>query len=267
VNTSKRKAYSKTSDNKWRRFKKLLKGRTSVSIGELRPLIETTLHVQADYAIWKLLREGILAPIEEGKKGLYVVVDSGSKRGFLRDPLEGIRALYGNNVLFCYGTALLIHGLSRYGMVTEYYIAKSQFRRKYEMGQIIVRPVETRLSEHGVELIRSLRVTNVERTIMECIQRPKYANGWENVLHAMERIERLHFETVLEYLKVMRLPSMFGRMGVVLEHFARQWRIKKEKLEALQQYCPNRPIEFIRGRKGLLNKQWNMYVPPNLFEL
>lgn len=131
----------------WDRLRQDLNSRTSIGRKELTELVKKYLGVSVDYAAWRLLAEGVLArPTEKGRR-LYVVVHQGSTARHILDPIEAIRSVYGTDVVFCYGTALYLHGLSRYGRLLHYYVVTEGKPSQKELGQITVRSVRAKMED------------------------------------------------------------------------------------------------------------------------
>lgn len=245
---------------------KQLRAQKAVSRAQLAELVAEHLGVTTDHALRRLRRKGILKRAE----GVYVVANRRSSgEAFIRNPIMAIRAKYGADVLFCYGTALDIQNLSRYGRLTDHYIAVPRPRNVEPLGQIRVRPVKTALGDTmGVETVdiagHPVHVTDVERTIIDCIHRPKYAQGWENVFHAIGRVKRLREDRVSRYLKRYRLPSLVAKTCVILDRFSKDLGISQDTLDRFRPYLPSSPIHMDKGQSSSLNKKWNVYVPKDL---
>lgn len=265
-------ASSKASDHSdgWTELRNQLQGRSSISRRELAELIAQHVAVGTKYAIRRLCREGVLMRATAPARGLYLVGQASSHTDFVRDPVEAILTHLGRDIFFCYGTALFLHGLSRYGRLTDYYVGSEDSRNWREVGQVRLRLIKTPVDDTvGVIAVPyadlQIRVTNIERTLIDCIHRPKYAQGWENVLHAIVRIDTLDEERVYTYLKKYRLPSLVAKTCLILEHFSTKWGISDSILGRLHGYLPRSPVRIFRTSLGMLNKRWNVYVPEGFF--
>ncbi len=223
--------------------------------------------VAIDYAVWRLQRQGVLI---RGGRGIYHIVTPGESDAFLKDPIEAIVSLLGKRVIFSYGTALYLHGLSRYGRLSEYCVLSPQDRKPKRLGEVVVRYIEAPVREDVGVMQRKfgrflLCVTDLERTLIDCIHRPKYTQGWENVIHALDRAKRVKAHKLIEYVKQYRTPLLVAKVGLVLEQYQQKWRISREEIASLRPYLPRTPVSFERGRGGKLNKDWNLRVPEGLF--
>lgn len=246
-----------------------LRRRDTISPAEIAQLVKQYTVVSPDYALRRLQREGVLQRLDPPRRGLYVVA-GGKADAFIADPIEAVQAVCGPGTIFGYGTALFLHGLSRYGRLTEVYVVASMRRNQQAVGEFVVRYVKTPLpKETGVvtqgQGKLSVRVTNLERTLIDCIHRPKYAQGWENVVHALDRARGVRVARMIEYVKQYRTPSLVAKVALVIERYSAKWRVSAEDLHSLRSYLPETPVKFSRGTRGTLNKEWNLYVPEGLF--
>lgn len=224
-----------------------------------------------DQIIMNLQKQGFIAKFH-GKKsrGKYIVNPEPGQKLFITDPIRGAVSIFGKEILFCYNTALELHGLSRYGMSFVLYIHGLPPRGIQVLGDVTIKAVIIRVPDTGKTALNLsgtvIYLTDLERTIIDCIHRPNYAVGWENVLYALEKVEQLNGNRILEYLKAMCIPSLFSKLGVVLEHFQDKWKIHSNILYTIRMYCSHSPVRFFRNEPGRINKFWNIYVPEWLFE-
>lgn len=254
----------------WTALVKALRQRTIVSHAEFVPLVRRYTNVSTAYALRRLQRDGILSKVEEGRRGVYLVSEKDAA-AFTKDPIEAIQAVYGPDAPLAYGTALFLHGLSRYGRLSEHYVIGSEKQRAKTFGDSIVRFIKSPLPEE-IGLVtqkygkRSVRLTDLERTLIDCIHRPKYAQGWENVAHALHMAKPVSGSRIIEYVKLYRNPSLVARVGFILEHFAKTWRVADEELDSLREYLPRTRVGFDRSFRGKLHKRWNLIAPEDIFE-
>lgn len=265
----KKRSRSDHSKTAWQALVRAVRKRDIISSTEVARLAKQYTDVSPDYGLRRLQRKGVLQRLKNGPRGLYVVAD-GENGAFIADPIEAVQAVCGEEVVFGYGTALLLYGLSRYGRLTEYYVV-SRFKRKQRpMGEFNIRFVKTQLlKETGIVTKRhgrgSVRITDLERTLIDAIHRPKYAQGWENVAHVLNRAERVSGSRMIEYVKQYRTPSLVSRVGLVLQRYAEKWKVDEKEIDSLRSYLPKTPVRFARGKGGTLDRHWNLHVPEGLF--
>lgn len=266
----KHQANRSAGPNGWKALVAALRSRRTVSTAELDRLVKERLAVSMDYARRRLQREGVLRRGEGERRGLWLVT-SGRAGAALIDSTDAVRTVMGGEAVFGYGTALLLHGLSRYARLSECYVLSVGRRNRRRIGTYLVRFVRSPLSETVGVMAReyggrAIRLTDLERTLIDCIHRPKYAQGWENVLHALNRVRRVDAERMLAYVKQYRVPALAAKAGLILGHFGAAWRVSDRALASLRPYLPRTPARFARDAGGKFDTRWNLYVPEGLFD-
>ncbi len=265
----KKRGLNRSGVSDWKLLMAALRRRDTITPAEIAQLVRRYTDVSPDYAQRRLQREGVLQRLDPQRRGLYVV--AGEESGaFIADPIEAVQTVCGQGTTFGYGSALFLHGLSRYGRLTEYYVVSSFRRNQQPVGEFVVRYVKTPLPEEAGVITRRrgrllVRMTDIERTLIDCIHRPKYAQGWENVVQALDRAQRVRADRIIEYVKKYRTPSLVAKIGLVIERYAAKWRVSADELQSLRPYLPATPVRFSRGMGGTLNKEWHLYVPEGLF--
>ena len=255
----------------WNAVRRELVKHRFVTHAQLQNIIHSLLDVSVDYALWKLVNEGSLA---RTRRGFYGVTPrptdhTQTKSSFINESLSAIVSLLSEEAVFGYGTALLLHGLSRYGMLSEQYLLCPKFRKPRSLGGVFVRFVITPVIEQeGLVWIPynkiRLHATDPERTIVDCIHRPRYAQGWENIIHAFERAENLDASRMIRYVKRYRIPSLIARTGFMLEKYLTKKHTVIAELDTLGPYLPHSPVPFINNRGGRLNRRWNLFIPEEI---
>jgi predicted transcriptional regulator of viral defense system len=251
--------------NDWRALLAAVKARDTVSSSEIARMAKQHTGISTDYALRYLKRKGVIRPLDNAPRGLYAII-GGSADATVGDPIKTVQAAEGATVVFAYGTALLVHGLSRYGRLAEYYVASVNKRKPKRMGTIMLRFVKIPAQEEmGVTDVRraqgSVRLTDLERTLIDCVHRPKYAQGWENVVHALRRARGVKASRMIEYVKHYRTPSLVAKIGWIIEQECKRWKATNGDLLSLRAYLPRSPVNFFRGGGGALNRTWRLYVP------
>ncbi len=153
----------------WTDLRKQLRNHAAISRPRLAALVQKHVGVGVDYAARRLRREGVIAPVTSTTRGLYLVTTGEGDGSFLTNPIAAIVAHVGEAACFCHGSALHLHGLSRYVRLNEYFVATDKPRNTRRVGQVRLRFVKTPVGEElGVTSMAvaefAIRVTDVERT-------------------------------------------------------------------------------------------------------
>ena len=84
-------------------------------------------------------------------------------------------------------------------------------------------------------------------------------------MQAVNRIEEIRGDRIVEYVKQYRTPSLVSKLGLFLERYSGEWNVSAGNLASLHPYLPKTPVKFGRGIGGILNRQWRIYVPEDFF--
>jgi predicted transcriptional regulator of viral defense system len=251
---------------------KRLKNQYTVSREELSDIFFDYSNQELDQIITELQKKGFIKKLfGERTRGKYYVIRNNEDELFITNPIREIVGLFGNDLTFCYHTALQIHGLSRYAMSFEIFIETRVPAKLSELSQYKIKSVIHKANDagktkqaYGKDIIH---VTDLERTLIDCIHKPRYAVGWENVAHAITSCDKVDPEKVLNYLMKIKIPSLYAKVGYVLELNKERWAIPSNYLYNLQLFKPRNPIGFFRDHPGKYNERWNMFIPENIMEV
>ncbi|MGO8684591.1 MAG: type IV toxin-antitoxin system AbiEi family antitoxin domain-containing protein [Thermoleophilia bacterium] len=108
----------------------------------------------------------------------------------------------------------------------------------------------------------TLKVTTLERTMVDVLGSPQRAGGWEEVWRSLEMVEFFDIDAVVTY--VIRLGSALtlARVGFFLEEHRGELMVDDGTLAELRRYAPRQPRYLDAARKpGRLVRNWNLIVP------
>ena len=236
---------------------------TRTEINDLLPELSVTL---IDDLIFKMKNEGFIRNLGDKGRGRFIV---GNNREdvYFSDVISKIASVY-DEIILRYNSALEYHNLSRYVTTNRLYISGTTVR---QIDELFPRSIEnTNLGkDFGIIEVnidnQRIKVTDIERTILDCIRFPKYALGWENIFFALKRIKNIDDKKILSYLIEFQIPSLSSKVGLLFEHYKQELNLPDNFLGRLSLYKSRTPFRLIRNVPGELNKTWNIYVPENFF--
>lgn len=124
---------------------------------------------------------------------------------------------------------------------------------------------------HGVVEERhaggTVRVTTLERTLVDVMALPQHGGGWEEVYRSLDSYEFLDVDRVVE--NVMGRDALtIARVGLYLESRREELPVTDTHLDELRKHAPRRPCYIGPGRQpgGRLVKPWNLLVPEAILE-
>ncbi len=115
----------------------------------------------------------------------------------------------------------------------------------------------------------SVRVTDLERTVVDCLDRLLLSGGWEEVWRSLESLDAyLNLELLLEYALKLRTATTAAKVGYFLSRQQERLRVPEEVLERLRAHRPKRAHYVLRDRtlgqvpgRARFVPEWNLMVP------
>ena len=207
------------------------------------------------------------------RRGLYATVPFGTDpESSPVDPYLVAAKMTADAVL-AYHTALEFHGRA-YSVYTRlhYISASKSLPLKFQSHEIRGVPVPNPLRVKGEEMFgvishkRSgveVRVTNLERTFVDVLDRPDLTGSWEEIWRSLESVEFFDLDQVVEYTLLLENATAAAKVGFFLEQHKGVLMVDHDHLNPLRKLRPRQPHYLIRGkRKGCQwVKDWNLMIP------
>jgi predicted transcriptional regulator of viral defense system len=112
-----------------------------------------------------------------------------------------------------------------------------------------------------------VRVTSLERALVDCLDRPGRSGGWEEVWRSLEMVEFFNLNYVVDYAVSLGSALTIARLGFFLEQHKDELMVERGHLEHLQEYAPAQPRYLDNSRKaGKLVRSWNLVVPEHILD-
>lgn len=209
------------------------------------------------------------------RRGLYASVPPGeSPRAYPVDPFLIAGRLTGDAVL-AYHTALALHGVAHSLREERLCLTRQEPPRPFRFqgvtyravsppdalppGEALTFEVETQ-DRQGM----TLRVTTLERTLVDALDRPALAGGWEEAWRSLEGVEAyLHADRVVRYTLLLDNATTAAKVGYFLQTNRERLRVGDRYLAALRARVPKQPhyVERDRRRDARLVREWNLMIP------
>jgi predicted transcriptional regulator of viral defense system len=109
----------------------------------------------------------------------------------------------------------------------------------------------------------AVRVTGYERTMVDVLDAPQHAGGWEEIWRSLEAIEFVDLDFVVEYALKLGSALTSARVGFFLEQHREALMVEDRHIEGLRRHRPSQPAYLQRRRRkgGKLIPRWNLIVP------
>jgi len=107
-----------------------------------------------------------------------------------------------------------------------------------------------------------MRVTTLERTLVDVLDAPQHGGGWEEVWRSLESVEFFDLDAVVEYVLKLDSSLTVARVGFFLDQHREPLMVEDRHLAALRARVPAQPLYLDRKREpGKLVRAWNLVVP------
>lgn len=117
-----------------------------------------------------------------------------------------------------------------------------------------------RAERTGIEF----RVTTVERTVADVLDRPGLAGGIEEVWRSLLSVPALDPGPLEEYMTLLGSRTLAAKVGFFLETRREELAVPAGLLERLRARIPRAPVFMDRRRRGRLVGRWALIVPADL---
>ncbi len=118
----------------------------------------------------------------------------------------------------------------------------------------------------GVREVRHVggrvRVTTLERTLVDVLDEPDKGGGWEELWRSLEMVEFFDLDAVISHVRALGSAISAARVGFFLERHRESLMVEDKHLEALRELAPTQPRYLDGSRKaGKLVRPWNLIIP------
>ena len=212
------------------------------------------------------------------RRGLYAVVPRGvPPEAAPSDPVL-LASRAAPDAVIAYHSALQLHGKA-YSVSRRFtYLTQTKSKPFQGLGAeflpVAVPATLRRLPDLGggiIEVRRSgltVRVTTLERTLVDVLDAPRYGGGWEEIWRSLESVEFFDVDAVTDYALKLGSAATIAKVGFYLEQHREPLMLEDEHLERLRRHAPRQALYLERSKResGTLVKGWNLIVPDRVLQ-
>lgn len=205
--------------------------------------------------------------IESVRRNLFVALNIESKRPIASRYRIASSILHGNYI--SHHTAFEYFGCANQVFHEVYVSGESRFAN-FEYDDLTYRYVAPRIHLGVILKDDQVRVTDLERTVLDSINDFERFGGLEELLRCLELIPYLDEIKLMRYLEAYSKQILYQKVGYVLEHFKAQLRISDDFFEM----CKSKQIDSVRYlyhgmeyEQKTFNNRWNLVVPHDLMKI
>ncbi len=201
--------------------------------------------------------------VKRVRNGLYVTVDS---MGSLSSNKFEIACKITATSFIAYHSALEFYGLANQVYNTVIVGSKTRFT-PFEFDDIEYEDVMVK-NYFDVNFIErsNVRVSSLERTIIDCIDNIDLAGGIEELLNALEQIDNLNEKKLLDVLASYNNMFLYQKTGYILEHFKEELKLSDTFFDVCEPKVDNAIRYFLQDEYSNIkfNSKWQLMAPLNL---
>lgn len=111
-----------------------------------------------------------------------------------------------------------------------------------------------------------IKVSSLEKTIVDCIDNTNLAGGIEEILNALEQIKYLNEKKILEILLDINKMVLYQKVGYLLELYNNQFEFSDDFFKECKTHISKKVNYLIQYefKETELNENWKLIVPKNL---
>ncbi len=208
------------------------------------------------------------------KPGVFLRVEEPVQPGATSPDFLALASRMAPDAVLGYHTALEAHGVAqsvfeRFTFLTWTKTRATSFRgRRF----VPVRPRAALAAAHfGLAWVESLerrgiaiRVTTVERTVADVLDRPGLSGGIEEVWRSLQAVPAVDPAALETYVLALDSRTAVAKVGFYLESRREELAVPDAMLERLRAHIPRSPVYMDRERRGRLVARWALFVPSML---
>lgn len=212
------------------------------------------------------------------RRGLYAVIPPGADPdSYPIDPFLVATKLTPDAAL-SHHTALEFHGKA-YSVYTHLTYSASRplaaltFRAHVYRGakyrQTLLRLGKEHFGVSTAELSgQELRVTSLERTLVDVLDRPDLSGSWEEIWRSLESVEFFDLDKVVEYALLLGNATTGAKVGFFLDQHRETLMVEDHHLNSLHDMRPRQPHYLNRSKRksGRFVSEWNLVIPREVLE-
>lgn len=163
-----------------------------------------------------------------------------------------------------YHSALEYHGIGHQVFNVVMVSDKAAFR-SFTFDDCDYQSYITKIGMNGVISSRAnpnVKVTDLERTFVDCIDRVERAGGAEEIFHCFEGLYKMDFFKIEQYLNIYNKVCLFKKVGYVAERLRYTVDVPEDFVAKCREIGKATVSNFSTTEKcEVFVKEWNLYIP------
>ena len=124
----------------------------------------------------------------------------------------------------------------------------------------------------NVELVQrqgvNIKITSLERTLVDILDRPNLAGGWEEVWRSLDHVVHFNVEKLINYTLLLNNATTVAKVGYFLEQRPEHLKVDTNYINKLLPHIPKQKHYLNRSQrtKGKFIEKWRLIVPLEIIE-
>ena len=198
------------------------------------------------------------------RRDLYAATDLVSKQS-LSNKFEIAGKITPTSYL-SYQSALEFHGLA-HQVFYDLWVSSNNRFTSFDFEGIRYQYCESKSMEGVISPHTSsfIRVTNLERTVIDCIDKIERCGGLEELIQCFSLITYLNEELLLDYLQVYNKQFLYQKAGFILEYFKQEMKLSKDFFGICKQKM-GKSTRYLTDQSESTHyfKVWKLCAPANI---
>ena len=238
---------------------------------ELQAALQGRAEATVDSYLSRWRRQGRIARV---KRSVFVRMDGQEGGNGSLPDFVTLASRMAPDAAAAYHTALEVHGCAQSLFERFTFVTWTGTKATTYLGRrfVPVRPrAQLEAADGGERWIEraersstELRVTSLERTVADVLDRPALAGGVDEVWRSLSAVQALDPDSLLEYTELLGSRTLAARLGFFLDWRRDELFVPDTLLDHLHARIPRSPVYLDRGRPGRLVSRWALIVPAEL---
>lgn len=201
------------------------------------------------------------------RKNMYVIIDP-TTGAPIADKYE-LSCKVSATSYIGWHTALEFHGVAHQPFYNAYVGSQSRFKEFSFKGidfKYCSTPFEPSETNGVIHPIGNpyVRVTDLERTVIDCCNRIERAGGVEELLHCLESVSLLNESKLKKYLCLYNKAILYQKVGFILERSQKFHHVSSKFIDMCKEKgALHTKYLTTTGDSDTYIQQWKLYVPKN----
>jgi predicted transcriptional regulator of viral defense system len=177
------------------------------------------------------------------------------------------------DAVIAYHTALELHGIAYTTFNELIFLSKRQilpFTYEAQRFRSVLLPkmlIQKGNAEFGIEGISRngmpIKLTSLERTIVDVLDRPDLGGDWEEVWRSLDNITSLNMNKIVEYALLLGNSTTIAKLGFFLEQRPSHFAVDEKYIQQFLLHLSKQPHYMNRNQRsgGKYIEKWQLFIP------